>query len=177
MFLKCILNLFISLSLFFSVQLNAQERENDTIRSFKTSTSRTELLQPSRELEWKTTTSPFIEVLGKGFLSFNVDFRPKETYAISIGIQPMEGLLPNVMYYHFSGVRRRFEVGVGISAGFSGDFNPEVILYHGVIGYRYQKKKGIFFRVGFTPLYVMFLTENERNNFYPFPGLSLGYSF
>jgi hypothetical protein len=82
------------------------------------------------------------------------------------------------MYYHLSGKRHRFEVGGGFSAGFSTNFSLAGILIHGVIGYRYQKKKGLFFRVGVTPFYAIFFDDPDRSNkFYPFAGLSLGYSF
>jgi hypothetical protein len=93
----------------------------------------------------KPCASPFIELPGKGIFSLNVNFRKKETYAISIGIQPFEGFSPDVMYYHFFGARRRIEVGGGLSAGFNSDFTLAVILIYGVIGYRYQKKKSVFF--------------------------------
>jgi hypothetical protein len=125
----------------------------------------------------KTLISPFIELMGKGFFSVNVDFRFRESHALSIGIQPFEGLLPNVMYYYLCGKRHRIEIGTGLSAGFSKGLSLEVLLYHGVVGYRYQKKSGLFFRAGFTPLYIMFLNDPDRNKFYPFPGLSLGYCF
>jgi len=122
--------------------------------------------------------SPFIELLGKGFLSVNVDFRRKESHAISIGLQPFEGLAPNIMYYYLSGKRHRLSWEEVFSGGFANDFSLEVVLIHGVVGYRYQKKKGLFFRVGFTPLYVIFLNDKDRGNkLYPFAGLSLGYSF
>jgi hypothetical protein len=178
MFLKYVFLFFISVSLFFSVQLYAQESESDPIKYSKEFDSDTVSLQNPSDSIWKTCISPFIEVLGKGFLSLNVDFRRKESYAISVGFQPLEGLMPNIMYYHLSGKRHRFEVGGGFSAGFSTNFSLAGILIHGVIGYRYQKKKGLFFRVGVTPFYAIFFDDPDRSNkFYPFAGLSLGYSF
>jgi hypothetical protein len=178
MFLKQVLLHSICISLFFSVQLYSQERENDTIKASKDFDSKTDPLQNPSNFVWEPCTSPFIELLGKGSLSLNVDFRRKESYAISIGLQPFEGLIPNVMYYHFSGKQHRFEIGGGLSGGFSNDFSLAGILIHGVIGYRYQKKKGLFFRAGFTPLYAILFTDKDRSNkLYPFVGLSLGYSF
>jgi hypothetical protein len=178
MSLKCFILFLFSISLFFSVQSYSQERENDTVRDFKDIDSDTVSLKSYADSVWEPCTSPFIELLGKGFLSLNVDFRRKETYAISIGFQPSEGLMPNVMYYHFNGKRHRFETGGGFSVGFSKDFNLAATLIHGVIGYRYQKKKGLFLRAGFTPFYVIFLDDPDRSNkFYPLAGLSLGYSF
>jgi len=178
MFLKYVFLLLINISLFFSVQSYAQGRENDTIKEFEDFNNETDSLQNPSDIVWEPCTSPFLELLGKGFLSLNVDFRRKESYAISIGLQPLEGLSPNIMYYRFSGKRRRFEVGGGFSGGFTNDLSLGVVLIHGVIGYRYQKKKGLFFRAGFTPFYVIFLDDPDRSNkFYPFAGLSLGYSF
>jgi len=165
------------------VQLNSSA-QNDTIKVNGSNsnpqgiyTENDTSLQNPSDSAWKPCTSPFIEILGKGFLSLNVDFRKKESWAISFGFL-FEGLTPNVMYYHFFGKRHRLELGGGSSGGFSNDFNLEVILIHGGFGYRYQKKKGLFFRAGFTPFYVIFLNDPDRNNqLYPWAGLSLGYSF
>jgi hypothetical protein len=175
MFAKNIFFFFIWSIVLFSFQLSAQEIQDDTVKNPEDKYPDTISVQGASESEWESCISPFVELLGKGFISLNVDFRKKKTYAISIGIQPLEGLSPNVMYYHFYGKRRRFELGGGLSAGFNKDFNLAVILVHGVIGYRYQKKKGIFFRIGITPLYVIF--PHDTNKFYPLPGLSLGYCF
>jgi len=163
----------------FSVQLFAQEEiHKDTINRSEAVDSKTDSLQNSSTIAWKSCISPFVEIMGKGFISINVDFRIKESNAISVGLQPAEGLSPNVMYYHLGGKKHRFELGGGLSGGFSKDFDLAVILIHGVAGYRYQKKKGLFIRSGFTPLYVMFLEDDERSyKFYPLIGFSLGYSF
>lgn len=136
------------------------------------------LLQPGPvDIAWQPCTSIFIELMGKGFLSGNVDFRKKESQAMSVGFQPLEGLLPNVMYYYLGGKRHRVEIGGGLSAGVNRNFKLSVAMVHGVIGYRYQKKKGLLFRAGFTPLYVIFINSRDDNKLYPLGGLSLGYSF
>jgi hypothetical protein len=121
--------------------------------------------------------APFVEIAGKGFISVNVDFRPNKKFSFSLGLQPFEGLLPDVMGYYLVGNRHSLEIGTGISLGFSRELDMKAILLHGSLGYRYQKKKGLFFRVGFTPLYTWMFDDNERTRFYPLPGLSLGYSF
>lgn len=176
--MKYVFLLFISISLLFSVQLYSKATDSDPQKisdNFNIGDISGQNLPDSL---WKPCISPFIELLGKGFISLNVDFRKKESYAISFGIQPFEGILPNIMYYHFFGKRHRIELGGGLSGGLSKDFNLAVILIHGDIGYRYQKKKGLFFRVGFTPLYIILLDDPDRSNkLYPFGGLSLGYSF
>jgi hypothetical protein len=177
MLLKYAFQLLISISLFFPGHLFAQEGKSSSAIDTLPLTSCTDSLQNSQVFEWTPSTSVFVELLGKGFLSLNVDFRWKESYSISIGFQPLEGLMPDIMYYHFSGERRRFEIGGGLSAGFTKNLSLAVVLINGVVGYRYQKKNGLFFRAGFTPFYSMFLDEPDRNRFIPLAGLSLGYSF
>ena len=158
--------------------LFAQEREGGIVTDSILSVSKSDSLQNSLAFEWKPCISPFIELLGKGFLSLNVDYRKKESHAISIGIMPFEGFAPDIMYYHFSGRRHRFELGGGFTAGFSNDFSLAAVLIHGSVSYRTQKKRGLFFRAGFTPVYVILFDDKARSNkLYPFPGLSLGYCF
>jgi len=50
-------------------------------------------------------------------------------------------------------------------------------MVHGIIGYRYQKKKGLLFRVGFTPMLEIPLTNEGSYAVIPWVGLSMGYSF
>jgi hypothetical protein len=170
-FIICIIHLIYS-------PLCAQRRESDIIRDSVLFVSKTDSLQNSLNIAWKPCVSAFIELLGKGFFSINIDFRIAESHAISIGIIPFEGLAPDIMYYHLSGRRHRFELGGGITTGFSNDFSLAGILIHGSVGYRTQKKRGLFFRTGFTPVYVILFDDKARSNkLYPFPGLSLGYSF
>lgn len=119
----------------------------------------------------------FAELGGKGWLSLNVDYRIKETFSISAGIAGIEeGIAPNVMGYYFGGKRRRFETGGGLSLNFSNG-GPYNVFVHGVVGYRLQKKKGLLFRAGFTPMVVLPLTEEGNAAFIPWLGISLGYCF
>ena len=123
-------------------------------------------------------TAVFLELGGKPFFSINVDFRINRLNRVSLGVQPVYGGIPNVMYYHLSGKKSRFEIGGGLSFIVSlvnsedapNDFQGLII--HGVIGYRYQKKNGLLFRIGFTPLFCP-----GPGVFLPMVGLSLGYSF
>jgi hypothetical protein len=66
MFLKYVFLLLISISLFLSVQLNAQERESDTIKDTEDFISNTDSLQNSSDFVLEPCTSAFIELLGKG---------------------------------------------------------------------------------------------------------------
>lgn len=176
MFSKTAILLLIGISLFFTVQLFAQQRGDDSTKVLQ---SKPDTLKNPSNLAWKPCTAVFVELLGKGFLSLNIDFRRKESYAITIGFQPMEVLMPEIIYYHFGGERHRFELGGGFSAGLNNKLEMSGVLIHGVIGYRSQKKNGLFFRAGLTPLYVIFFDkDNENSNkLYPFVGLSWGYSF
>lgn len=157
---------FIGLILILTVQLNAQEGTRETVSA----------PNPSDSVR-RPCISPFIELGGKGWLSLNVDFRIRESFALSIGAAGIEeGVSPNVMAYYLGGKRHRLEAGGGVSAIFDdGDFIS--IMVHGIIGYRYQKKKGLLFRVGFTPMFAIPFTEEGNYAVIPWAGISLGYSF
>lgn len=119
-----------------------------------------------------------MELLGKGFYSVNVDFRKTPAKAFSIGLQYAEdGFWPSLMYYHFSGQRFRFETGGGLSGILNKDDGIAGMGIHGVVGYRYQKKKGLLFRAGFTPFVGIPFTDTGRFVIVPFVGVSIGYSF
>lgn len=149
-----------------SVLLFAQKRVNDTVS-----------LPNSSDSVWLPCISPFIELGGKGWLSLNVDFRIKESFAISAGIAGIEeGIAPNVMGYFFGGKRHRLETGGGLSVNFK-DGAIYNLYIHGIIGYRYQKKRGLLFRAGFTPVLVIPLTDEGNYAVIPWLGLSLGYCF
>ena len=137
----------------------------------------------------------YVELVGKGFLSVNVDFRIKDKHRFSIGatsldyevvsknyadeIEPHNWISPGVMYYFLPGEgAHRFELGAGFSCSpflnrqYDSDFHSDSpISLHGVIGYRYQSKKKFFFRTGFTPFY------RPKVWFLPLGGVSLGYSW
>ena len=120
-------------------------------------------------------TAFYLELLGKGFYSFNLDFRRNQLRAWSVGVQYIERVfIPSFMYYRFSGKKYRYELGGGLSAIFVG--SDWGIMIHGVFGYRYQKKKGLIFRIGFTPLIGIPFTSEGRFMIVPLVGMSLGYS-
>jgi hypothetical protein len=177
MILKYFLLLLSCILLSLPAELYAQNNGSDTTKGPGTFNNHSYSPNDTAKVVWKPSTSVFLELLGKGFFSLNVDFRKKETYSISVGIEPFEGFFPDVMFYHFGGERRRYEIGGGVSTGFSNKFGLKVVLINGVIGYRYQKKKNLFFRVGFTPFYALYLDEPSRNKLFFSAGLSLGYSF
>lgn len=126
-----------------------------------------------------SNTSVYLEFMGKGFYSLNLDFRPRDRYAASIGFQYLDKtLFPNLMGYYFFGKKRRLEVGTGLSTiNYTDDWETIALVVHGVLGYRYQKNKGLIFRIGFTPLVGFPFEEGKEVSFVPLGGISLGYSF
>jgi hypothetical protein len=174
---KSIFSFIISISLIFSAHLIAQEKEKDMVKETKGRDIKHDNQNDSLDLAWKPCISPYFELMGKGWLSLNVDFRRKETYAISIAAAILEeGVGPNVMGYYFGGKRHRLEVGGGFS-GIIADGGFNSLMVHGVIGYRKQNKQGLLFRTGFTPMFQIPFTVDGKYAFIPWAGISLGYSF
>lgn len=155
----------------------AQKRDDGRINEFAITGNYHNTQKDTVNLDWKPCVSSYIELLGKGWLSLNVDFRTKETYAISIAAAILEeGVGPNVSGYYFGGKRHRLELGGG-TTGIIGDKGFNSLMVHGVIGYRSQKKKGLLFRTGFTPMFKIPFKDDEKFAFIPWVGLSLGYSY
>ncbi|MCK4654677.1 MAG: hypothetical protein KAU01_09540 [Candidatus Cloacimonetes bacterium] len=132
------------------------------------------LYSQENESENVPGTAFYLELGGKPFFSVNVDFRMNKSNRVSFGIQPVYGIIPNLMYYHLEGEKySKFELGGGVSyipvksEDLEGDWP---VLIHGVLGYRYQKKNGLLFRIGFTPVVVV------SEVFLPMVGISFGYS-
>ena len=173
--LKFILSISIFCAIhFFSNQFYAQNSDSDSINI---SEKVGKLQISSKSFDWEPSTSVYLELLGKGFYSVNVDFRKTERKAFSIGYQAAEdGHIPSLMYYHFGGARYRLEMGGGLSCVFTREDGLAGMGIHGVIGYRYQKKKGLIFRAGFTPLIGIPFTVTGRFVIVPLVGISLGYS-
>lgn len=159
--------------------LFAEEVSTDTDKvSQKEIVGKDNMQDSTKVFEWKPSTSLYFELLGKGFYSINVDFRKTKLRAWSVGMSVAEdGFFPSVMYYHFGGQRYRFELGGGLSAVFTQTDGMAGMGIHGVVGYRYQKKKGLIFRIGFTPFLGIPFTETGKTMFVPLIGISLGYSF
>ena len=178
MFFKILKSSILAFIILLSTQLQAQEKDNGTPATFQSGNPIEDTVKTlTSEYEWLPATSLYVELGGKGWLSLNVDFRIKETYAISIGVAGIEeGVSPNVMGYYFGGKKHRLEAGGGVS-GIIENGNFISMMVHGVIGYRYQKKKGLFFRAGFTPMFSIPFTDDGNYAVIPWAGLSLGYSF
>jgi len=123
------------------------------------------------------STSFYIELLGKGFYSFNVDYRKNKSRAMSLGVQWAEdAFIASFMYYRFKGERFRTEIGGGFSGVLIRDDGFAGLGIHGVYGYRYQKKNGFLFRIGFTPFIGIPFKSSGRFMIVPLVGISAGYS-
>lgn len=137
-------------------------------------------------------TAVYMELLGKGFISGNVDLPVGPKRRLTLGLTmldhefekaayetefPTQTLpTPSIMYFHLFGQDRHFfEAGYGASLSpvFWKDYsnNDSALSFHGCLGYRYQAPDQLLLRIGFTPFY--------RVNwaFLPLVGVSVGYSW
>ncbi len=122
--------------------------------------------------------SIYFELLGKSFYSFNIDNRINRSKAISFGFSVINTweIMPSFMFYKFSGAKYRSERGIGLTSTIEKNHGVIWICINGVVGYRYQQKSGLLFRIGFTPVLGYDFTEEELV-IIPSFGVSLGYSF
>lgn len=174
---------YITLALFMSIQSYAQD-------TFEINPKLSPLAQQIDSVQEELGLAIYTELIGKGFFSFNVDFPIKTRHRFSVGLTALDydiedyenslvgeggALTAGIMYYYLKGKKNSFlELGAGLSLfhRLGVDYHQDSPLsLHGVIGYRYQKKDGLLFRVGFTP----FLRVN--NWFLPLVGISFGYSW
>jgi hypothetical protein len=124
----------------------------------------------------KPSTAFYVELLGKGFYSFNADFRKNRSKARGFGIQWVEdAFIPSLMLYFFKGNHFTHETGGGLSVVLTKNDGFAGLMIHGIIGYRYQKKNGPLFRIGFTPLVGIPLRSTGRFIILPWAGTSAGY--
>ena len=150
-----------------SIPLAAQQEEDE-----KTKIS--ERIVEEKQAHQDTTyqepgTAFYLELGGKFFGSLNVDFQIKKSNRLSFGLVVLS--VPNLMYFYLPGEKNsRLELGCGLTYNWLESETP--VWIHGVLGYRYQKKKGFLFRAGFTP--IIFLGKDS--GFFPWIGISLGYS-
>ena len=155
---------------------NEQQAVTDSIRSIQSIAKKKEKQEVEKYVYSNPGTSIYFELGGKGLFAINVDYRINKFNALSVGISPAEGaVLPSIMYYKFSGMKHRFETGIGITGILGQPEGLIGIFVNGAIGYRYQKKNGLIFRIGYTPLIGI---SESKVAFIPlFFGVSLGYSF
>ena len=183
---KTLIKSFFGLIILFSFQLQAKEDDHGTLMLNPGMHAGKDTLKSTAiGSDWFPTTSLYIELGGKFIPSINVDFRKKENYAISIGAaywhdteeHEQSLFIPSVMGYYFCGKRHRLEMGGGLGP-FIGTYKGlSSMMLFGDIGYRYQKKKGLIFRIGFTPCLGIPIAKDARFMAIPWAGISFGYSF
>lgn len=184
MFRKCLLLnlLLMSIITFSFCSLYAQEKAGKNVITNERidreiSTEEKQKLNIETDETIESCTSFYIELMGKGFYSLNVDFRKNKSNAMSLGVQGVENaFITSFMYYHFRGKTCRFETGGGISSIFTREDIIAGAMIHGVLGYRYQKKNGLLFRTGFTPFIGVPFKRTGRFIIMPWVGISVGYS-
>ncbi len=120
--------------------------------------------------------SAFLELGGRIYYTVNVDYRWNERYSASFGICVVDGVFANVLFSRYFGRKHRIETGLGCEWLIFKDGIPGMFA-QGLIGYRYQKKKGLIFRAGVYGLLGIPYRPDGRVLFAPLPGVSLGYSF
>ena len=172
-----------------SVQIQAQVKDNGTPTTLFAENASIDTIKTSAtKSEWLPTTSVYLELGGKIFYSLNVDFRKRESFALSVGAsyfkedansdaESQSMLFTSVMGYYLTGKRHRLELGGGLCPGFGSSDGFAAMAIYGNVGYRYQKKKGLIFRVAFTPFVGIPVSEDGSFTVMPWAAISLGYSF
>jgi hypothetical protein len=127
----------------------------------------------------------YFELGGKFFPSLNIDFRRNKQFAWGMGLgiwrdeeeNPQTLFIPSLSAYRFFGRRARLEVGGGIGA-FVGTYSglASAMIFSN-LGYRYQKKQGLFFRAALTPFLGFPIAGKSRMMLVPWAGIGLGYTF
>ena len=87
--------------------------------------------------------------------------------------------MPYVMGYYLCGKRHKLELELGGGMGaFIAKYNGLAsIMLYGNVGYRYQQKDGLIFRIGVTPWMAIPLKKEVKFWAMPWAGISLNYSF
>ncbi len=120
--------------------------------------------------------SAFLEFGGRIYYTVNADYRWNERYSASFGICVVDGVFANVLLSRYFGKKHRIETALGCEWLIFKDGIPGMFA-QGLIGYRYQKKKGLIFRAGVYGLLGIPYRPDGRVLFAPLPGLSIGYCF
>ncbi len=142
------------------------------------------------ENDLKPGIAAFVEFLGKGYISGNIDFRIADEHRAGFGLTQLDYrvydttlgnanevhdyLCPGFMYYFNVGKNKNYlELGAGASFSLSRkwEYLDSPVTIHAVIGYRRQIKNRFLFRAGFTPLL------QPPSEFLPLVGVSFGYSW
>jgi hypothetical protein len=133
----------------------------------------------------------YVELLGSAGYLYNVSYdriiynHNNHHISVGMGAQYYEGLISDnddnrqtitTQVNYLRGSNRHFlELGIGYYLDFlDSDYNSIITR----IGYRYQKKSGVFFKIGVTPLIPNHLYFfGKRLWVVPWGGIALGYAF
>jgi hypothetical protein len=171
-------------------ELQAEKHQYQNLSKPQTMRSDSGKIHAHRDTTYQEPgTAFFVELLGKPWTSINVDFRINKSSRFSLGIAyyyyyegedeeqeeiVVSSFIPNIVYYYLRGEKnKKFEIGagLGVTPVWHKDYNfDSPIFFHSVIGYRYQKKDGLLFRIGLT-----FNKYDDLGLF--FLGISFGHSF
>ena len=110
-----------------------------------------------------------------------ISLAPKHHIALGSGISVMPptknaNILIGISANYLYGNKHNLEIGFAPSY----NFTENEYLLSPNIGYRYQASKGFLFRVGLSPVYGDFFTNDANDNkkeFVPWGYISIGYSF
>ena len=131
----------------------------------------------------------YFEIFGSAGYVYNISYdriiiqQNRQNITIGLGVQYYKGdmsedklqtISPQINY--LLGFNRHFfELGAGYYWDFyDSDMNSLIMR----IGYRYQKKNGLFFKIGITPILTKsFPIFGEGYKILPWGGIGLGYAF
>lgn len=186
LFIKLLVMLLSGLLLLFSYPSIAQENLTHSLSMHQPLPEDT--VAASRfEPEWVPSTAVYLELGGKVLYSINVDFRKKLNFAYSLGVsyfkedagsegQSQSMVFTSVMGYYLTGKRHRIELGGGLCPGIGSEDGFAALAVYGNAGYRIQKKRGLIFRLAFTP-FIPVISDDNQFDFIPWGAIALGYSF
>lgn len=126
----------------------------------------------------------YLELGGKFFPSVNIDFRRSRKFAWGMGLgvwrdeeeNPQTLFIPSLSASRFFGKRARLEAGGGIGA-FVGTYSGVAsAMIFSNLGYRYQQKRGLFFRAAFTPFMGIPVAGKSKLMAIPWVGIAVGYT-
>jgi len=131
------------------------------------------IIEKTLKLDEKPGNAYYFELLGRGsFFSIMHEWRISNNFGINTGIG-----YPSVQFginRFYGKSKSRFEIGAYASYTFSDKLLwDNMLLLTVLIGYRYQQKNGLLFRIGLSPGIAFFPNELTIGMV---PGISIGYS-
>ena len=130
--------------------------------------------------------SVYAEFLGASFvvgLNYDARFNEYSRWGYRVGLAYGKGFNVPLEVNYLVGRREtknKLDLGVGVNLACSGDGAGDFAFLN--IGYRFQPKNGVIFRVGLSPKFVFYERDNWVENLQIWatmflPYLSIGYAF